>query len=97
MGASIGEFETVVTHLPRGVPLRDVRHVAAVAHRSNGALVILAEHPHDGLSPDLVFETRDADWSVAGAGHLASQEVHVVLGGRRAAEPRGFSVVLGAS
>lgn len=98
LSAVIGEFEIVVTHMPRGVPSRDIKHVAAIARRCNGVLVVLVDNASaEPFSSDTLFDARDATWSAAGAGHLATQQVHVVLGGRRVVEPHGFPIVLGGS
>lgn len=97
MGAAIGQFEIVVTQLPRGVPARDVTHVSAVARRRDGVLVVLADHLHASLSADIVFDAGDSEWSTAGSGFLASQEMSVTLRGRRVAQPHVFSLMLGGS
>jgi len=102
LGTVIGEFEVVVTQVPRGVSPREVRHVAAIARRCSGVLVVLVDNAYAGSSTDtfaadLMFDARDATWSTAGSGHLATQQVHVVLGGRRVIEPRGFPIILGGS
>lgn len=97
VGAGLGEFEVVVTQLPTGVSPREVQHASAIARRRNGVLVVLADRVPTALSADLVFDARGATWTSVGAGHLVSQETHVVMGGRRAPQPHVFSVVLGAS
>lgn len=97
MGAAIGQFEVVVTELPRAVPARDVRQVATVARRCDGVLVVLADQPHAALAADVVFEANGSTWSTVGSGYLASQEMRVALRGRRVAQPHVFPLVLGAS
>ena len=102
LGTVIGECEVVVTQMPHGVSVREVRHVAAIARRCSGVLVILVDNAFAGSSADAflaeaVFDARSATWSTTGEGHLSAQQVHVVLGGRRVVEPQGFPIVLGGS
>ena len=97
MGAAIGQFEVVVTQLPRAVPARDVTHVSTVARRCEGVLVVLADQPHAALAADVVFDASGSVWSSAASGCLTAQEINITLRGRRVVQPHEFSLVLGGS
>lgn len=93
MGACIGEFEVVVTQVPVGVPAGEARRVSAAVSRSNGIVVVLPSRRGVSMPADIEFHVERSDWNLD-AGHLQSQTMHVVLGGRRVAEPRRFGAAL---
>ena len=93
MGACVGEFEVVVTQVPAGVPAGEARRVATTVSRSNGIVVVLGNQPGASMPADIEFRVERCDWNLD-AGHLQSHTMHVVLGGRRVAEPHCFEVAL---
>ncbi len=95
MGACIGQFELVVTQVPSGVSVADVRRMAAMVARGNGVVVLLVPHGVSSVSADFEFRVERCEWPTSNTGHLSTQVLHVVLGGRRIAEPRAFEVALG--
>ena len=97
MGACIGQFELVVTHVPPGVPAADVRRMATMAAHGNGVVVLLVPHGAASTPADFEFRVERCEWPVSNTGHLSTQVLHVVLDGRRIAESRAFAVELGTS
>ena len=97
MGACVGQFELVVTQVPAGVPAADVRRMTTTAAHGNGVVVLLVPHGAASIPVDFEFRVERCEWPVSNAGHLSAQVLHVVLGGRRIAEPRAFEVAIGAS
>lgn len=96
MDACVGEFEVVVTQVPSGVPTGEARRVSAAVSRSNSVVVVLATQRGSSMPADVEFRVGASDWNI-GAGHLQSQTMHVVLGGRRIIDPRRIDAVLAAS
>lgn len=96
MDACVGEFEVVVTQVPAGVPVGEARRVSSAVSRSNGIVVALATQRGVSMPADIEFRVDASDWSIE-SGHLQSQTMHVVLGGRRVAEERRFGAVLSTS
>ena len=96
MDACVGEFEVVVTQVPAGVPSGEARRVSTAVSRSNSVVMVLTTQRGSSMPADVEFRVDSSDWNL-GSGHLQSQTMHVVLGGRRIVDPRCIDAVLAAS
>jgi hypothetical protein len=97
MNVCIGEFEIVVTQIPSTVAPADVRRMSTAVSRSNGVVVVVGDEQRRHMSADLEFRVECCNWAGVDGGHLSSQGMRVVLGGRRVPEPHPFRVVYGSS